>query len=68
MQIIVLIGKEGDLTEQEIKDQEEIMIQGTPLHRLGTLSEVAEVVVFLCSERASYITGEVVKIDGGRSS
>lgn len=42
------------------------MLKATPLKRLGRLSEVAEVVVFLCSERASYVTGSVINIDGGR--
>ena len=38
---------------------------GVPLGRLGTSEECAAVVVFLCSERASYVTGEIVNIDGG---
>ena len=42
------------------------MLQGTPMKRLGKLSEVADVVVFLCSKEASYLTGNVVNIDGGR--
>jgi len=40
-------------------------IAGVPLGRLGRSEEVAAVVVFLCSERASYVTGEIVNIDGG---
>ena len=59
-------GKSGDVTEEDIIKQEERMVLGTPLRRRGKLSEVAEVVVFLCSDSASYITGEVVTIDGGR--
>ncbi|HYP54408.1 MAG TPA: SDR family NAD(P)-dependent oxidoreductase [Pyrinomonadaceae bacterium] len=35
------------------------------LGRLGDAEEVAQLVAFLCSERARFITGEVVKIDGG---
>ncbi|MFT5112352.1 MAG: glucose 1-dehydrogenase [Parasphingorhabdus sp.] len=38
----------------------------TPLKRLGTAREVAEVVGFLASEKAAYITGETIYIDGGR--
>lgn len=36
-----------------------------PLNRLGELDEVAHLVTFLASEKASYITGEVIRIDGG---
>ena len=36
-----------------------------PLGRLGTPEELSAAVVFLCSERASYITGVAVLVDGG---
>jgi 3-oxoacyl-[acyl-carrier protein] reductase len=36
-----------------------------PLGRLGELQEVAELVCFLASDRAAYITGEVIRVDGG---
>jgi len=36
-----------------------------PLKRMGTATEVANVAVFLASDMSSYITGEVIKVDGG---
>ena len=33
--------------------------------RLGEPSEIAEAVAFLCSERASFITGQILSVDGG---
>lgn len=36
-----------------------------PLNRYGLEEELAEVIYFLCSERASYITGQILAVDGG---
>jgi 3-oxoacyl-[acyl-carrier protein] reductase len=36
-----------------------------PAARLGTVEEFAATVAFLCSERASYVTGTAVRVDGG---
>jgi len=38
----------------------------TPMQRIGTAAEVANVVAFLASDKASYISGETIYIDGGR--
>ena len=38
-----------------------------PLGRFGEASEIADVVAFLLSDAASYMTGSVVAVDGGRS-
>ena len=39
-----------------------------PLNRYGSEQEIAEVITFLCSERASYVTGQIVAADGGFES
>lgn len=41
-------------------------LQSVPLHRLGKPEEIAELAAFLLSEKASYINGEVVTMDGGQ--
>jgi 3-oxoacyl-[acyl-carrier protein] reductase len=38
---------------------------GIPLRRLGSPREIGDVVAFLCSERAAYVTGTVLAVDGG---
>jgi len=46
-------------------DVKEKILSGVPLHRFGEPEEVAGVIRFLASDEASYITGSVVRIDGG---
>ena len=40
-------------------------LENVPMNRMGTPDEVASLAVYLCSTGASYITGEVIRIDGG---
>lgn len=51
------------LTSDEAKAR---IMSRTPMKRLGRPSEIADTVAFLASDAASYITGEVVVVDGGR--
>jgi 3-oxoacyl-[acyl-carrier protein] reductase len=48
---------------EEIKDT---IRADTPLGRLGTVEEIADVVTFLASDRSSFITGEVIDVNGGK--
>jgi 3-oxoacyl-[acyl-carrier protein] reductase len=51
-----------DVLPDELKEQ---MVAATPLGRIGGAEDVAAAVRFLCSEEASFITGEVLLVDGG---
>ncbi len=51
----------ADLNEDELKNT-------IPLNRFGLPEEVAEVVGFLASEKSSYVTGEVISVNGGIST
>ena len=53
------------LTDVLPEDATTAMLQNTPLGRLGEPEDVAGAVRFLCSEAASFITGEVLLVDGG---
>jgi 3-oxoacyl-[acyl-carrier protein] reductase len=55
------VEKEGITFEEAQKS----MIADIPMKRLGTVEEFASTVLFLASEKASYITGVVIPVDGG---
>ena len=54
-----------DMTEKIPLDSRDAMKKRIPLERFGTPEEVAEVVVFLSSDQANYITGENIHVNGG---
>ena len=54
-----------DMTAGLPEEMKKGLLQIVPLQRLGTAEEVAKAVAFLASDDASYITGEVLKVNGG---
>ena len=57
------LASKAVLTSDEARNK---ILGRTPMKRLGNPSEVAHVVAFLASDAASYLTGEVITVDGGR--
>jgi 3-oxoacyl-[acyl-carrier protein] reductase len=53
------------LTNEISEEMRALMLQNTPLGRLGDPEDVAGAVRFLCSDAAAFITGEVLLVDGG---
>ena len=53
------------MVEQLPEDAQQKILSRIPMGRFGAAEDVSEAVVFLCSKGASYITGEVLTIDGG---
>lgn len=53
------------MTRQLSPDIKEALLNQIPLKRLGQSSDVADAVSFLCSEKAAYVTGQVLHVNGG---
>lgn len=58
---------ETDMSEAVRNKAGDIIKKAIPLNRLGNPADIANVVLFLCGPAASYITGQVITVDGGLS-
>lgn len=56
---------ETDMTRDTMARRGEQILGMTPMHRMGTPQEIAEMVCWLCSDRASYVNGANYNVDGG---
>ncbi|MEW5844280.1 MAG: 3-oxoacyl-[acyl-carrier-protein] reductase [Bacteroidota bacterium] len=56
---------ETDMTGKLNDQQKEAILSAVPIKRLGKPEDIAKAVAFLCSSDADYITGQVLKVDGG---
>lgn len=54
-----------DMTQAMTETAKQAVIEQIPLKRVGTPKDIAETVAFLASDKASYITGQVISVDGG---
>jgi NAD(P)-dependent dehydrogenase (short-subunit alcohol dehydrogenase family) len=53
------------MTQDAMQRRGETIMALTPMHRMGEPDEIAEMVVWLCSDRASFVTGAAYNVDGG---
>jgi NAD(P)-dependent dehydrogenase (short-subunit alcohol dehydrogenase family) len=65
--VVTEIHKRGGMTEEEYEAFLEHSKSTHPLGRVGQATEIAELIFFLASDRASWITGATYSIDGGRA-
>ncbi|MFC7227093.1 SDR family oxidoreductase [Salinirubellus salinus] len=64
----IVVGALADMPIDQLEQMDEHfarIAKATPMRKLGTEADVSNLIAFLCSEQASYITGQVVGVTGG---
>ena len=56
---------ETEMTDVLSEDVKENLLGSIPLKRMGQTKDIAETVAFLASDKAAYITGQTISVDGG---
>lgn len=64
-ELVGIVSKKKGLPPKAVR---ELWAEGVPLKRIARPEEIGDAVAFLCSERAAYITGTALVVDGGRVS
>lgn len=54
-----------EMTKTLTEEQREMLAKQTPLGRMGEMEDIANAITFLASPKAAYITGVVLRVDGG---
>lgn len=54
-----------DMNNHLSSEDMEHLKEETPLEKIGTPEEVAQIILFLCGEQSSFVTGQVINVDGG---
>jgi 3-oxoacyl-[acyl-carrier protein] reductase len=55
----------SDMTAELSTEVQDDMLSSIPLHKFGTQEDVANIICFLASDKADYINGQVINVDGG---
>ena len=58
---------QGQLVDDEEDAIRDVIVENTPLHRIAGAGEVSDAVQYLASDAASFVTGQIITVDGGRT-
>ena len=58
-------AKKAEDSSYTLDDHWAMLSKGVPLGRVGEAEEAGDVIAFLCSERAGFVTGTAINVDGG---